>query len=801
MKISRKWLEDYINIKELTDAEIALKLTMSTAEVEGFERIGEHLQQVITARILAVKPHPKADKLKIATVDTGSEQLDIVCGAPNCHEGLVSAFAPVGTKLPAGEVRKAKIRGVESLGMLLSERELGLSDDHSGIVELPADTKLGIPIIEILGFTDTVFDIDNKSLTHRPDLWGHVGFARELGAIFHKPWKFELKPEIVSMLSADTDSDEIVIENRAPDLCPRYCAIVVKNVKVVPSPKWMQERLLAVGLRPINNIVDVTNFVLYELGQPMHAFDRRQIAGNKIIIRRANEGERFVTLDEREHELLQDDIVIADAERAVALGGIMGGLNSEIVDDTTEIVFESANFHPAAIRRTATRLDLRTDSAMRFEKHQDPENAPAGIWRALELLKETCPNMFVATELIDDYPGKSEPVHITTSAQYINRMLGTNLPYDEITGILKRLEFDIEDLGDGEFRAKVPSHRATKDVTMPADLVEEIGRIYGFDNIEPEAPMVPLEPPIETNEFRRFEWRTRDIFAYELGFSEVMNYSFVGEKLLKMAGDEPGKELMLRNPLASHHDRLRRSLIPGMLDQIAGNLRFFDSFAIFELGRVYLKDDRKSSELAKERLHLAASLVNAGNDAILQMKGALQRYFERLHVESFSFEPLSEREQGWIHPGMAMKVYAGGVLVGYAAALHPQVARNFDVSRHSIVLAEIDANAVFEAPKRELGFVQWSDQPTSTFELTAIAPVQTYVRQLEETISKAAGDRLVSLEVFDVYVGEPIPEGHKAVSFRLEFGEFGKTLSSQELDELRNAVMSALEQAGFPIRK
>ena len=416
----------------------------------------------------------------------------------------------------------------------------------------------------------------------------------------------------------------------------------MKNVQVKPSPRWMQERLIAVGLRPINNIVDITNFVLYELGQPMHAFDRRQISGDLIRIRMAQENEAFTTLDERDHRLCHEDIVIADATRPVALGGVMGGLNSEIVDDTTQLVFESATFEATTIRRTAHRHDCRTDSAMRFEKSQDPENADTGIFRALELLLETCPDAVVASELLDSYPGRAEPTRITITHDFIQRRLGIDIDPDAITRILAGLRFGVS-FADGTFAIDVPSFRATKDIGVPYDIVEEIGRIYGYDNITPVAPAIALRPPGERNEFRSFEWYTRDLFALELGFTEVMNYSFVGADLIRRSGGEPGKELMLRNALASHHDRMRRSLAPGLLEQITGNLRYFHDFSLFEVGRVYLKEDRHSPDLAEEHTMLAAAMINAGKEDFYHLKGAVERYLQRLGLNGVSFEPGGKR--------------------------------------------------------------------------------------------------------------------------------------------------------------
>ena len=801
MKLSRRWLEDYIDLNGIEDHELMNRLTMSTAEVEEILRIGEHFDHIVTARITAIGQHPNADKIRLATVEYGaSAPLQVVCGAPNIEVGQIVPLATVGTPMPGGVLKEASIRGFTSTGMLCSEREMGMSDDHGGIMVLPEDTPIGVPLREIVGFSDAVIDIDNKSITNRPDLWGHVGFVRELSAIYDRPYTYAPDAELPARLYDAETADPLRISNEAPDVCPRYCALVVKNVRVMPSPRWMQERLIAVGLRPINNIVDITNFVLYELGQPMHAFDRRQISGDLIRIRRAAQDEAFATLDERDHLLSSEDIVIADATRAVALGGVMGGLNSEIVDDTTQLVFESATFEATTIRRTAHRHDCRTDSAMRFEKSQDPENAETGIFRALELLLETCPDAVVASELLDSYPGKAEPTSIAITHDFIQRRLGIDIGVDAITRILTGLRFGVS-FTDGAFTIDVPSFRATKDIGVPYDIVEEIGRVYGYDNITPVAPAVDLRPPKERNEFRTFEWYARDIFALELGFTEVMNYSFVGEDLIRRGGGEPGRELMLRNALASHHDRLRRDLAPGLLDQITGNLRYFHDFNLFEVGRVYLKEDRQSPDLAQEHTLLAAAMVNAGPEDFYRLKGAIERYLHRLGLNGVSFEPAGDDLPGWAHPGQTAMVTVQRKPVGVLAGLHPPVAKNFDIARHRVALCELNLGSLFALPKRPLKFKPWSEQPSSPFELSVLADRRVYVRDIEAIIRKAVGKQLMDIGLFSVYEGASVPEGKKSVSYRMVFGDAGRTLSSDEINSLRQGVIDALLAAGFPLKQ
>ncbi len=801
MKISRLWLSDYVDLEGIEDSELMLRLTMGAAEFEEMELVGEHLKKVITAKVMAVEPHPNSDKLHLVDVEFGCGMgARVVCGAPNVRVGMITAFAPVGAKLPGGEVKLASVRGVESRGMLCSEAELGISDDHSGIMDVQGDVTLGMPIVNYAGVADAVFEIDNKSITHRPDLWGHLGMAREVAALYGRKLEFNADETLPARLLDVSRKDNLRIDNRAPDLCPRYCAISVKNLRVAQSPEWMQKRLKAAGHKPRNNIVDVTNYVMLELAQPLHAFDRRQIKGDVIVIRRASEGEKFTTLDGNERELLTSDVMIADAERAVALGGVMGGLNSEIEADTTDIVIESANFEPATIRRTANRLDLRTDAAMRFEKSQDPENCPLALYRALALLKETCPDMCVASDLLDDYPVKLATRVIEITAGYINRQIGMNIPKEKIVSILRSLQFGVEEDGDA-LRVTVPSFRATKDITNKADIVEEIGRVWGFDNIAQIPPKVVLAPPAEWNAFRAFEWKTRDVFALELGFNEVYNYSFVGEELLAKCRMSADRELRLKNDLSSQYDRLRRNLIPGMLTQIYANCRYFDDFALFELGRAYLKDDRKSPEPAKERTLVAASMVSRKKYGVLDMKEAAARYMERMQLADFAFVPTSDSEFGWVHPGRALAVMADGAQIGHITQLHPAVAKAFDIEKFDVILAELDLTSLFTARKREARYEQWSAHPTSVFEVTAVADERVYMQSMLDILKTACGNKLMAAEIFDVYAGERLEKGKKAVSFRLTFGERDRTLASEEIEALRTTAMSALESKGYPIRK
>ncbi|RJO73032.1 MAG: phenylalanine--tRNA ligase subunit beta, partial [Myxococcales bacterium] len=615
MKLSVNWISEFVQLPRLEAAEVMNRVTVRTAELEEVAVIGEHFAHVVTARVAAVRPHPDAAKLKLVRVADGLGEMEVVCGAPNVAVGQVVALAKAGTTLPSGRLEATTIRGVRSEGMICAEDELGLSADHEGVLVFPEGTPVGLTLDKLFGPSDIVLDIDNKSLTHRPDLWGHVGFAREFSALYGR--SFTYRPAEAAP-PKPANPDALRIDDRVPDLCPRYSALVVRNVAAKPSPAWMQQRLRSVGLRPINNIVDATNYVMLELGQPMHAFDRRQIAGDAIVIRRAEPGERFVTLDDREHVLESSDIMIADGERAVALGGVMGGKNSEIVADTTCVILESANFAAAAIRRTANRLALRTDSAMRFEKSQDPANTVPGLWRMLELLRLTCPEAEPASTLLDVWPAPPARPEILISFDFIAHRLGERLPEEQIVDTLKALQFEVKRLDEDHLIVHAPSWRA-HDVTMKADVVEEIGRIYGYDNITPTAPFVRSDPP-EPNWQRRFEWKARDILALRLGFAEVVNYSFTSAQEMAKCGLDPEPCLRLRNPLSQDADRLRTSLMPHVAANVALNQKHAEAFRLFEIGRTTHKKDRRDSDLAGEVRRIAGAVALNGESAFLAAK-------------------------------------------------------------------------------------------------------------------------------------------------------------------------------------
>ncbi len=794
MNISLNWIKDFVDLGLLSAEDVRDRITISTAEVEGVESVGAHFTQIVTARVVEVNPHPNADKLKLVRVADGLGEMEVVCGAPNVAVGQVIALAKAGADLPSGRLQASTIRGVRSEGMICAEDELGLSDNHDGVLVLPEGTQVGLTLDKILGAPDIVLEVDNKSLTHRPDLWGHVGFAREFSAVYKRPFNWSVDQ---SMLKAASNPDPLRIDNRVPELCPRYSALVVRNVFVAPSPEWLQQRLRAVGLRPINNLVDVTNYVMLELGQPMHAFDRRQIAGDCIVIRQAEAGERFTTLDEQEHELIADDIIIADSERAVALGGVMGGLNSEIVPDTTCVVLESANFQPTHIRRTANRLGLRTDSAMRFEKGQDPAITRASIARAVELIRLTCPEAEVGSEFLDSWSAPPEPVLIEIDFEHIHERLGERLPEEKIIDILERLHFTVERVGVSGLRMRVPSYRATRDVSIKADIVEEIGRIFGYDNITPIPPKVLSDPP-RHNELRRFEWDVRDIMAARLGFDEVSNYSFVAKKSVENCGLDPEPLLRLQNPLSHDLDRLRGSLVPHMVENVVTNQKRLEVFRFFELGKVTHKSDRASRDLAEQNLRLAGVVVEASETPYYTVKGAVESLASQLDLDGLAWIPDTDAPP-WLHPGRAVRLESPDGLLGWFGELHPRVADAFEV-RGRVGIFDFDADRLFGASKKEMHFKHLRRFPVNPIEITAVCDTRTPVGEVARLIEEVGGEFLVESRFLYLYEGEHLDAGKKAVTYHVVFGADDRTLGREEVAGLHERLAVRLREAGMPLR-
>lgn len=798
MWISLNIIQDMVNVKDLSIEEIAHRLTMSTAEIDSIEYSHQLLKNIFTAKILEVTKHPNADKLTVCKVDTGEGVIQVVCGAPNHKAGDIVALAPVRTKFTETfTITKTKLRGVESEGMLCSECELGLSVDHSGIMILPPNTPIGVSLADLYpDKIDVRFDIDNKSITHRPDLWSHTGFAREIAALFKLQFKNPVNYDIAKEFK---QKESLVVTIQNPEAAPRYCGLVVNNITIKESPDWLKARVEAIGMRPINNIVDITNYVMAELGEPMHAFDRTKLRGNEIIVRFANDGEHLTTLDGQEHILTSEDIVIADSGGAIALAGVMGGGNSEIEDSTTSIVLEAANFNPVYIRKTANRYNLRTEAAIRFEKSLDPELCPAAIIRCYELIKMLIPEAEAVTPIIDTYPNPIKSVTITTTTDFIRKKLGHSIDDDTIISILSSLDFTVKK-ENSSLAINVPTYRATKDVSIPDDIVEEIGRIYGYDNIPEQPPFVPCAPPAK-NLKRTFERAIKSILVNDYHMTEVSNYSFVGEALLNKLQINQNLELRLKNPLSKEQDRLRRSLIPNIITNIITNQRYFDDFRIFELGRVYLKNDRKSSELASENTHVTGAIYakNPAHPIFYDAKECCLGILHKTFRTNYTLNPNSDNIPPYAHPARCLEVLIDNKRIALIFELHPKTATEFEIKGNT-ALFDIDVDSLLSCSAQEIIFKELPRYPDVPFDISILADEKEYAATLTNLIYKSDKEHIADIEVISVYNQPPIPKGKKSVSYRITFRAEDHTLTPEEVDSLQKKVITFVEKNGYKLR-
>jgi phenylalanyl-tRNA synthetase beta chain len=768
MLFSYNWIRELVDGLNAAPDVLERLITMKTAECEGVVRVAELLEKACAARVVEVEPIPGSHNVK-AVVDAGRYGVrTVVCGAANCRPGLVTAYAPIGTKI---------INGVESDGMLASGAELGINKDHTGIIEL--DSQVGAPLAGCLA--DSAIEIDNKSITHRPDLWGHHGMAREVAAITGKLLK---DPADLRLLPSGEGSIGVRIEDL--DLCPRYSALVFENVTVRPSPEWLQCRLTAIGLNPINNIVDMTNFVMSELAQPMHAFDADLIRGDTIFIRPAKPGERFLALNDEEYTLGPANLVIADAGGPIALAGVIGGKDSAITDKTTRVVLESANFQASSIRKTSSAIKLRTDASMRFEKAQDPVNTVRGLARAIALLHELSPGIRTAGGVTDRKRALPELPVIELPLEWLGRKLGRAIEPAEVRDILERLEFGVAEARPGVFAVTVPSWRATKDISIKDDLVEEVGRMIGYDSIPPQAPLVATVVP-PGNPQRRFEHEVRNIFV-DQGFTEVYNYSFLSEETVRAFGMDPASHVRVTNPIASDQALLRASLLPGIWRNIVENAKHRESFRIFELG---LEIHKPYEGLPEEAPHLVAALYDRSSDGVaglFEIKRAAECLMPGARACPAEAAPYE-------HPARTAEIHWKGERVGRMFELHPSL-----VETGRAAVLDLDLRVVRALGASEIKYTPIRRYPSSAFDLSVIARQRELAGNLESSVTSFAGPLLESIQFVREYSGPPLEPGAKSVSFRLTVGSPERTLASEEVGAIRERIIEGMRGLGYELR-
>lgn len=800
MYLSLKWLKDLVDIPNSTSAEdLGLKLTMHSVEIDRVEKLLERFDKIVVGKILEINKHPNADRLSLAKVDIGAkEPLSVVCGAPNIESGQKVPVALVGAVLPNGiEIKEAKVRGEKSHGMLCAPDELGLGSDHSGILILEKGAKTGENFGRYLKLDDTVFDIDNKTITNRPDLWGHIGLAREIAVFLNTKTTGKFKKILGGKIKVSPKLEKLNIKVLDRDLCPRYTAIRLERVAVKESPDWIKERLRAVGIRSINNIVDATNYVMLELGQPMHAFDVKEV--KQIIVRRAKKGEKIKTLDGQDRELDPEMLLIANASKPLAVAGVMGGETSEIDEKTTAIILESANFSAHETRKTSTKLGLRTESSMRFEKSLDPNMCDIALQRCIDIIKKTCPRARITSQLLDISNFSLNTGQIDFDLEWFNKRLGENLDEKRVVGILEKLGFIIKEKNKNILKVEIPTWRATKDIDIKEDLLEEVARIYGYDNLKPKMPQILMKTP-EENKERKIEREIKDILSLGASSTEVHNYSFVGEEKLNKLKINPDSYVKLVNPISSVHTLLRQNLFSNLLDNIKTNQARYDKVSLFEIGSIFLdtpgtvnKDNKKDENLLYQEKRLG--LIEAGeakDDVYGKVKGKLEYLLSGFYLIP-KYET-AENVPDWSDRKTFAKIKIGDESVGFLGKAERKVASSLGIKKE-VALLEVNFSKIFNlivsSPVK--AHKEGSKFPPAERDLAFVVSDKVLYNDIKKEIEEF-NDLIEKVELFDVYQGGSLEKGKKNLAFHITYLSPEKTLRAEEVDELQKKLAKAIEK-------
>jgi len=781
-----------LKIEGWSPEEVGREVTVHTAEVEGIRPDGEYLHNTVTGKLVEFSKIEGSGKLHKGLFDIGRGKIQVVFGSVYVlHIGDIIPLALPGAKLIGGEVKSTEFAGVKSEGNACGDDELGIHNSAEGITRFPKETELGIPVADALGMNGYSLEVDNKSLTHRPDLWGHYGFAREFSAIFGKPLK-KLDSLLKIKLAGGKEKVSIKIEDNK--MCPRFSACVVTGIKVKESPQWMKTRLQAAGVNPHNNVVDVTNYVMLELGQPMHAYDRKVVGSDGFVVRFAKKGEKLVTLDETEQKLSEEDLLICSKSgEPLGLAGIKGGLKSGIAKATSEIILEAAAFDPVVVRKSSARHMLRTDASQRFEKSLDPSMTEAAIHRAIHLLQELCPTAKVAGPITTEGTWKPTKIEITASPENINSKIGVKIPTIKMVQILKSLGFGVKAVGK-KLKITVPSHRATRDVSIEEDIVEEVARLYGYDNIPPIRPHKPMELPLENPE-RFYKHLTRSIFALGLGFTEVVNYSFYDKGRFENCGLREEGHIKVLNYLSEDQTHMRRTLVPNMLANIATNERNFKKIQIFELGHVY---EEIGEYMPREEKHLAA-MVAQNDEPFYAIKGALEDYLKTFRVPSYQLHE-SKNPPAYAHPKKCMDVTVRGKTVGQVFTFHPGVLKAYGL-KLNVGALELNFSPLVLNGREEKKFKPLARFPSMSFDVSVLVGKKSKVADLEKAIRDADKDRFIEkISLFDIYEGKNIPADKKSLSYSIEIRHPERTLTEKEFQAVQSATFLAIEKFGGIIR-
>ena len=796
MKLSLNWLKSYVKLPEdLTLEKLAYDLTMRTVEVEGYEDLGAKYKNIVVGIIKSVSPHPDADKLKVCQVDVGNEVLQIVCGGENLYEGEKVVVSKIGAFVvwhgegEPVEIKKTKMRGVKSEGMICAAEEVGLEElfppkGGREIVDLGlTECCAGENISEVLGLTDWILDIDNKSLTNRPDCYCHYGMAREMSAFYHTEL-FDL-PKIPKSMSIEGVAPlKIEIEN--PSACRRYVGVELKNIKIEPSPKWMQLALSSVGMRPINNVVDITNYVMLTVGNPTHAFDRRKVK-EKIEVRFAKKGEKLTLLDDTVLSMNEHNLVIADAEKPLGLAGIMGGLNDSISPDTDSIIFEAANFDGIVVRKTLKEYDLRTEASIRFEKNIDTGRVDEALRLALHLFKEIIPTVEVVG-FTDCYPTKTERSEIEVSLDFLNKRLGKTLCGEDLKRLLTPLGFELTENGEN-FDIKAPIWRSSGDIKIPEDILEETARMIGYDSFETKIPKVSLNPLINQRNFQT-EREIKEYLAFSQGFMEVFTYPWAEDLYIKAAGLDDEISWRLASPPSPDCAGLRNSLVPGILKACVINDKHFSDFKIFETGKVFLKGEVSDSvweeKLPREEKHLCAAIFGKDVEKLFfMMKGSVEGLND-LRIKKVSFK--SQSKPAWADFDLWLNIFSEDKILGSIGALGAKGLNDIGIKNSNIVLLELNLSEIVPLPSRESEFTPLEIYPLVENDLAIVCDDSVSWEDIKNTVAPLVKD----LMFLEEYRSEKLGVGKKSIVFRFWIAGESATLTQEEIEKKRTQLLNKL---------
>jgi len=795
MRVSLNWLKDYVKI-DIPPQDLAERLTMSGLEVEALEPLGQSLQDILVAKILSIKRHPGADRLFICHMDTGDEEVPVVCSAPNLTTGAMVPMALPGTQLPGGMiVEESQIRGERSVGMLLAEDEMGLTDDHTGIMILPSDLSPGAKVPEVVPLEDWVFDI---SITpNRADCACVMGVAREIAALTGQ----KLKHPEIGLAEGETPIEDLArVTIDDPMGCPRYAAGMIQGVELRPSPFWMRYRLYASGVRGINNVVDVSNYVMLEMGQPLHAFDFDRLRENRIVVKRADDGEIFSTLDGQSHTLDREILMICDGERSVAVAGIMGGLNSEIFAGSTNVLVESAYFDPITIRRGSKKLGLSTEASYRFERGIDIEGVITALRRAMMLIHQLAGGKIIKG-IIDNYPRPFSPPVIDLRIDKTNNFLGTSLSQETIAGYLRALQLNVEEVDSNLMRVIPPTYRV--DITREVDLMEEVARLEGYDRIPVTSPHIR---PSEEGDLPGLILpdRMREIMV-GLGFTEIITYSFISPhsaNFLRAGKDSPLRSFVkLLNPLTIDQSVMRTSLVPGLLDAIRTNtLHGEKDLKLFEWGNVFIHNE--TAELPEEEPCLGAIMTGLSDQKawyrgvrdvdFYDIKGALEALVRALGVDGFLFK--RDHIPPYYHPEVSSQIYLSESVIGHVGQILPEVMKSYDLESVVAYLFEMDIKTLLERMPERRAFEPYTRFPAVFRDISLIVGRGVASAEVQEIIESEGGELVEAVNLYDLYEGGRIDPSEKAFTFRICYRSKKGTLDGREVNRLHETIINQISQ-------